>query len=108
PAPKSAQVQPPSGGNSGSGDDRPILHRGSSQPAPTPTPPQAGPPSAPPSEQEPEPQDPNRPVLRRHKPAPEAAPAPTPTPSAKASGPPSSRQDWTVWILGLRFLLRGR
>src|SRR5205085_155577 len=91
PSAKSAQGQPPSGRSSNSGDDRPILHRGGSQPAPSPTSPQAAPPSVPPSEPEPEPQDPDRPVLRRRKPAPDATPAPTPAPNATSGGPPASR-----------------
>jgi hypothetical protein len=85
----------PSGGNSVSGDDRPVLHRGSSQPAPESAPP-AAPPQAeqtpiPAPEPEPEPQDPNRPVLRRRKPPAEPVPAATPTPNATTGAPKTSR-----------------
>lgn len=81
---RSTSVQPSSSGNPGSGDDRPVLHRGGGgQSAPPPSVPQAAPPGPPPSsEPEPEPQDSDRPVLRRRKPAPDEVPAPTPTPNA--------------------------
>ena len=91
PATKSAQARPSSGGNSSSGDDRPILHRGGSQSSPPPASPPAARPTAPPPEPEPEPQDPNRPVLRRRKPEPDATPAATPTPNATTSSPQASR-----------------
>jgi outer membrane biosynthesis protein TonB len=88
PSAKDSQAPPsPSGGNSGSGDDRPILHRGTSgsnQPASPPTaPPPASPQTAPTPvpEPEPEPQDPDRPVLRRRKPSAEPSPATTPIPT---------------------------
>ena len=89
---RSASAQPSSSGNAGSGDDRPVLHRGgggqSGPPASAPqTTPSAPPPSSGP---EPEPQDSDRPVLRRRTPAPGDVPGPTPTPNATR---PASRPE---------------
>lgn len=71
----------------GSGDDRPILHRGdnsSASPDATPVP---APAQATPTPQPEEPEDTDRPVLRRR--SPEATSTPTPQPNATPSSTPA-------------------
>lgn len=95
--PSNTQPATPSRQNAGTGDDRPILHRGgsssgndSSQPAPQPA--QTSAPPRPAPEPEPEPDDPNRPVLRRRKPAAQPSPETTSTPTPGATPPARSSQ----------------